>query len=198
MIKDNDLDSENEKVIEALSSNYGVFCSGIYDKESLKNNYVKVCDKDECINDELDWDDSILKPIQYILWIDDLIFDDSDTANLIKSISSKNSNINFICSNKTSEGINFLNSNTGKKLLKNKNFRILQDMVRLNEDDKYFAGVNFVKACRNLGIDREIMIFTGNKERGEKSFIERNVSLKNVFVTTSYIDVNKFILGSSN
>ncbi len=164
----------------------------------MKNNYVKFCDKDECINYEFDWDDSILKPIHYILWIDDLIFDDSDTAYLIKSISSKNSNINFIYTNKWSEGINFLNSNIGKKLLKHKNFRILHDMVRLNKDDKYFAGVNFVKACRNLGIDRDIMNLTENKERGEKSFIERNVSLKNVFVTTSYSYVNKFILGSSN
>jgi hypothetical protein len=202
MIKENDLDPQNKKVMQALSSSHEVFCSGIYDEKSFKSYYcgnnpgnLFSNNFEESAIEEFDLNDFMAKPIQNILWIDDLIFGQSDTASLIQSISKNNSNINFICKTNTNDGLNILNSAAGKELLKHKNFRILQDMVRLNEPDKYYAGVNFVKAVRDSGIDREIMIFTSNKTKGENNFKERNVSLKNVFVTTNYNDVNEFILG---
>lgn len=202
MAKQSQSELEIEKVIDALSSNHLVTSSGIYDEKLLKNyfeNYPSqknfVESKESALEDYyLDDVEIKEKSLQYILWIDDLIFATSDTCDFIQTISRRNDNIIFFCKSNTNEGIEFLNSPEGKELLKLKNFRILEDMTRYNEEDRYYAGVNFVKAVRELGIDKQIMIFCQSKSSGEEKFKERNVSLENVVVTAIYKEVNDYIL----
>ncbi len=80
--------------------------------------------------------------------------------NALKKI---NKNVRFILKTNNDLAIAFLKSCFGKKLQKYKDFRIISDMNRENEDDSEYAGCNLMRWLRDNNFKNcKKMIFTSD------------------------------------
>ena len=111
-----------------------------------------------------------------VLWVDDHIFDEkweNKEHMEYASTRSLNNNVHFIPKSTTNDALSFLRSPFGQRLKNQSTFRIVTDMIRLNEEDSQYAGVNFIKHLRQLGFENQCLVYTFDEEKARKKVQER-------------------------
>ena len=106
-----------------------------------------------------------------VLWVDDHIFDETwGNKNHMEAAAAKqlNKNVHFIPKSTTDNALSFLRSTFGQRLKNNKNFRIVTDMTRTNEEPSHNAGARLIKNLRQLGFKNECLVFLWDVKNGEQ------------------------------
>lgn len=136
---------------------------------------------------------------QYVvMWVDDHIFDAEweNKKHMEKATTfGTDSNVHFVPKSSTESAVAFLKSEFGQRLIDSKNFRIVTDMNRHNEQPSHNAGARLIKRVRNLGFKQPCLVFTGDQAASEALIKEEFGSFKNqgITVTTRTRDLEEFV-----
>lgn len=128
-----------------------------------------------------------------LLWVDDFIFDkDWQNKQIMEAALYREPFLNIIPKVSTQCAMAFLRSELGKNRSK-KDFRIITDMNRYNQEPYHDAGARFVKQVKQLKVQNDIMIFTSIESTAVKNLKEQGVDPSSVKITIGIQEAVKFL-----
>ncbi|CAF1054153.1 unnamed protein product [Didymodactylos carnosus] len=108
-------------------------------------------------------------------------------------------NVHIIPKISTHLALSYLDSGFGQQILRsNRNFRILSDMTRPDEENGGEAGAILMKELKRRGFEHSMMLFVFN-EKNAKNAIKKHLgeNVKGITITTDEDAAKAFIIGKN-